>query len=277
MKYAAGVTLYNPTDAMLLELNKLALSFEKVFLFDNSDQFRVQDRYKFDNCFEILSEGDNKGLPYAFNSIIKRCEGYDFLCTLDQDSVFDYEDIISLQEYICSLNDLDSVGIVAPLIDYGRGACHLSKQCESAKWVITSGSFLNLSVFRKEQLLYDGNYFIDRMEVDMCMQLTRLGYNVIVYHGSILHQSLGDSERGMHVSHSVLRHYYIFRNRFYFNNKWYSGKMCFFLNISQTLRHVFSILMYEQDKISKLSSLKDAYRDYLKGSLGRRDDRKKAN
>lgn len=268
MKFAAGITLYNPTDENIGTIKGLSSSFDKIFLFDNSDQKRNIERCVFGEKFEIISEGENKGLPYAFNKILERCSDYDFLCTLDQDSVFDDTDISAITNCIEKSVDINKIGVISPYIDYGYEIFHNKESVEEVEWTITSGSFVNLSVIRKERLHYDNNYFIDRMEVDMCKQLTSLGYKILVYHGAVLHQTLGEDSGHRHPNHSVLRNYYMFRNRFYFNNKWYGGIKKQFLNFSQTLRHIYLILMFEKDKLSKLQVLFEAYLDYKRDNMG---------
>ena len=274
MKFAAGITLYNPTDENIGTIKGLSSSFDKIFLFHNSDQKRNIERCVFGEKFEIISEGENKGLPYAFNKILERCSDYDFLCTLDQDSVFDDSDISALKKYIESLDDLDKIGVISPYIDYGAEPYTKKELAEAVEWTITSGSFVNLSIIRKENLHYDNNYFIDRMEVDMCKQLIAQGYKILVYHGAVLHQTLGEDSGHRHPNHSVLRNYYMFRNRFYFNNKWYGGIKKQFLNFSQTLRHIYLILMFEKEKINKIAIMKEAYCDYKNREMGKKNERK---
>lgn len=271
LRFAAGVTLYNPSDDIIYELKKLSKSFEKVYLFDNSDEFMVCNRYQFDESFEILSEGENKGLPYAFNKIIEICSDYDFLCTLDQDSIFSHDDIVALKKHIDENENIDSIGVVAPIIDYGYNECDVLNITKSVEWVITSGSFVNLNIVRKEGVVYDENYFIDRMEVDMCKQLKSLGYEIIVYCGAVLHHSLGENLGFRHSNHSVLRNYYMFRNRFYYNKKWFRGWKRYLLNFSQALRHIYLIVLYEKDKKQKIKMLRLAYNDYRDGIMGKKE------
>lgn len=274
LNFAAGITLYNPTDEDISNIKGLSSSFDKIFIFDNSDQVSNIKRFVFGEKFEIISEGENKGLPYAFNKIIERCFDYDFLCTLDQDSVFDDTDIYAITNCIEKSEDINKIGVISPYIDYGYEPFHKIESVEEVEWTITSGSFVNLSVLRKERLQYDNNYFIDRMEVDMCKQLISLGYKILVYHGAVLHQTLGEDSGHRHPNHSVLRNYYMFRNRFYFNNKWYGGIKKQFLNFSQTLRHIYLILMYEKEKINKIAIMKEAYCDYKNREMGKKNERK---
>jgi len=271
MKFAAGVTLYNPTQEQLSRISDLQSSFDMIFLFDNSEPDYIKPEYPEGEKIVLQSEGFNKGLPFAFNSIISRCDDYDFLCTLDQDSSFLHGDIVSICNYIEKSVNIDDTGIVAPFIDYGYNVQKVDSIVEQKRWVITSGAFVNLHIVKKERLKYDDNYFIDKFEIDLCWQLTTRGYKILMYHPSVLHQQLGEKKGKSRSSHNALRHYYLFRNRFYFNNKWYKGPKKWFLNVAQTTRHLLMVIRYEDEPAKKLKSFAEATKDYLAGRMGKKD------
>ena len=269
LKFAAGVTLYNPSEKEIEHLKLLDETFEEIFLFDNSEPDYNKPQYTFSSLkFQIISENENKGLSYAFNEIIKKCDKYDFLCLLDQDSIFENDEINKIKDLL-SNGDNREFGIVAPFVDYGFANHVPSKTLEKKQKVITSGSFLNLNVVRKEQIHFDENYFIDKFEIDLCQQLVVLGYNIMMYHDSVLHQSIGEKSGHSHPNHNPLRHYYLFRNRFYFNDKWYSGIKKYTLNVLQTSRHLLLIILYEKNKLNKIRMLPRALSDYMKGRMGK--------
>lgn len=272
MRFAAGITLYNYTTEQIERIRNYSKVFDAVFLFDNSDKDYQKPTIDIDKNVCILSEGQNMGLPYAFNQIIKKCDGFDFLCTLDQDSIFLSDDINHTKEWIESCNLINNLGIVAPFVDYGHEDYLETEKVDRRKWVITSGSFVNLNILRKEGVCYDEAYFIDKFEIDLCEHLRTLGYIVLMYHGSTLHQSLGEESGHKHPNHSALRHYYLFRNRLYFNNKWHSGLYKYFLNTAQSFRHIFLIVLYEDTPFKKVREFFPACKDYLHNKLGKRDE-----
>lgn len=264
MKFAAGITLYNPNEQQIRRIASYTKTFDRVFLFDNSEPEYCKPEYPKSNKIRVLTLNANMGLPYAFNSIIDCCEGYDFLCILDQDSVFEAEDIKRLQSFIMSLNDLSIIGIVAPFVDLGYKLYNPSENVDIRKWVITSGSFVNLNVIRREGIRYDENYFIDKCDIDFCYQLRSFGYSILMYHNSTLHQSLGEESKRGKTNHNAIRHYYIFKSRYYFNNKWHRGLKKWFLNISQTLKHLIIILLLETERTKKLRSFIEAVKDSIR-------------
>lgn len=270
MKYAAGVILYNPTQEQIDRICKLEDSFDAVFLFDNSESTYQKPSYPHHIKFHLLGENANKGLSYAFNKIIEHCGEYDYLCTLDQDSIFTKEEICKLQTYLDKMSISSKTGIVAPFVDYGTKPYTPSEESKHVDFVITSGSFVNLTMIRERNISFDENYFIDRVDADLCKQVNAMGYEIIIYHESVLHQRLGEETAHSSSSHNPLRHYYMFRNRLYFNNKWYRGPKKWFLNVAQTIKHLNMILWYETDKPKKLKAFIEASRDYLNNKMGKK-------
>lgn len=279
MKYAAAITLYNPTKEQIKHCRSYIEDFDIVYLLDNSEIPSEKTREFFiGEKFVYIKMNGNEGLPKAFNTVLNEKEllVYDFLCTLDQDSIFSTEEIGKLKSFISDvylerIKDLsyDEIAIFAPVIDYGRGIGQ-SEEYEKRRRVITSGSFLNIKVIQNNNLRYDEEYFIDKFEIDLCQQIILSNKDIVVYHGSILMQHLGDAENSKHSSHSPLRHYYLFRNRFYFNNKFYRWPKRYILNILQTFKHCYSIISYESNKMEKLRELPSAISDYRKKNMGKR-------
>lgn len=270
MRFAAGITLYDPTYQELKQIAKYGNSFDKIIIFDNSESDYGKLKFLFDDNFTILSKGENLGLSVAFNSIIKYLENeeIDYLCTLDQDSEFRKEDISRIQKFLENTTN-DNIGVIGPYIDYGFGQHRYKRKIEKKPWVITSGSFINLNIVRKNNMYYDENYFIDKFEIDLCQQMINANYEVLMYHDSILHQNLGEKSGHKHPNHSPLRHYYLFRNRFYFNKKWFGRGKCIILDILQTIKHLGLIVLYEKDKWSKVKMLLIALVDFEKGKMGK--------
>lgn len=275
MKFAAVVILYNPSEENIQHIKVYAESFDVVFVFDNSEP-NFKKNYSFNKVnkkFVYLSQNENIGLSAAFNIILKheKIKDFDYLCTLDQDSVFSCEDILCFQRYIKdnSSSLIDTTGIIAPFIDYGIGEKKPDVEYDEKDWVITSGSFINLSLIKKHNILFDENYFIDKVDADFCKQVKNKGLSIKLYYNSVLYQSLGDFTGYRHTNHSPLRHYYLFRNRLYFNHKYYGLIKCWLLNVLQSLRHAALIAIYEKHPYKKIRIFFKALRDYLHNKMGK--------
>ena len=269
MKFAAAITLYNPTFNQIRLCKEYEASFDKIFILDNSEMMDYSLKEVFEkNKFCYIKMDGNEGLPKAFNVVLPLVinEGFDYICTLDQDSIFSHSNIEIMKEFIKKNTNpqfnFNKVAIFAPTIDYGKGLKQ-TEGFEYRKRVITSGAFLNVEILKKHKIKYDEKYFIDKFEIDLCQQIINLNYKIVVFFESVLVQHLGDGDVNKHSSHNALRHYYLFRNRFYFNNK-------YGINVLQTLRHCFDIIAFEHNKFSKLMQLFPATLDYITGRMGKR-------
>ena len=279
MKIAAAVILYNPTEKQISNALSYTESFDFVFVVDNSepDYPRNYSSMFLENMKYIDMKG-NEGLPNAYNTILNSQDinDYDFLCTLDQDSEFNKSDIEYIRKLIHKLSEGDSkfstknIGIIAPTIDYGVKKINYNCSVEERERVITSGSFVNIKAIQRYGLRYDPNYFIDKFEIDLCTQLRRKGLKVCVLGNAILHQRLGEMGKLSHSVHNPLRHYYLFRNRLYYNHKFYSLIKRWGLNVLQTIKHIIIILLYEDQKFAKISQLPKAISDYCGGKMRKR-------
>ncbi|MBR3163490.1 MAG: hypothetical protein IKF17_05280 [Clostridia bacterium] len=269
-QYGVAIILYNPTKEQILKIKEYNTCFEKIFIFDNSEHNHNKSYINSLKDYYYYSENENKGLPYALNYILEtdECKELDFLCTLDQDSTFKSEDILNIQSKINSM-DNKCLGIIAPYINYGYNHKKKTNKLIEKKWVITSGSFIYLKNLYNMNLRYDENYFLDRAEVDLCKQIIRSNKKIFMYYNSTLYQRLGEDSGYKHPNHNVLRHYYIFRNRFYFNNKWYGMIKKCALNFLQTLNHITKIVLFEDEKIKKIKILRIAYIDYKNYEMGK--------
>lgn len=252
MRFACGVVLYNPTDNNLEYLVKLSEGFEQLLVFDNSKS-NVRDYFK--NSV-YLSTGQNEGLAVPYNRFIEYCEKneIDFLCLLDQDTLMSIENVYEIRDYIEKHYDAQT-GIYSPTL----------KNFKAKKWVINSNSFLNIHVLSVNNLQYDENYFIDKLDADFCRRIGDKGINIEVINDIGIAHRIGEGKKG---EHNALRHYYIFKSRLYYNHKFYKGFQKFFRNVLQIIRH-FLIIMGEDDSIAKIRACYRAWIDYSKGKYGK--------
>lgn len=267
-KFVACVSLYNPSQENIKQLNDYVKSFDIVIAYDNSED-NSQYRKKISDGILYIGNGVNDGLCICFNYAIEYCikNEIDYLCTLDQDSIFKYEDIKTIKNSIVN-GKYNNFGIVAPSIVYNHNPKY-SNELKKVSWTICSGSFLNIDVLKKENIRYDEYYFLDRFDKDICEQVIRKGYSIYIDSESKLYQELGYSIAGKS-NHSPMRHYYIFRNRFYYNDKYYNKTYGNFRSLLQILRHIYGILKKEDKKIEKISQLKSGYLDYKEFKNGRK-------
>lgn len=272
MKYAVALTLYNPTVENIDNLKNYINNFDEIFIYDNSNDNKEYKEFIPNNDkVHYFFNGKNDGLPHAFNEVLNSSYLNDchFLCTMDQDSYFQSSDIRKIKIFI-EKNTYKEVAIYAPYILYNDKSIVPKQKVIYKEWVICSGSFINLEIIRKHEVRYDEHYFIDRFEVDFCKQLRLLDYKIIVYTNSIMRQELGSDSGYRHPNHSPLRHYYLFRNRLYFNYKYYSRTKSFYLSLLQTIKHILLVLIFEEDKGMKLKACLYGFNDYRNKKFNKR-------
>ena len=271
LKFGVGITFFYPSDENLLKVIELSQSFDKVYIYDNSSRKMPYQTY-LSNIKNVhyITESKNNGLPKAFNKIIDiSIKQVDYLCMLDQDSRLENINITRLKEFICK-HDQDNIGIIAPRIQYGT-----EKEVEKnmpafieKKWVIASGSFIRLKSIVEKKIYFDENYFIDRFDADFCKQLNLKKLKVIVYNFAQLKQNLGEQGYFNHSQHHAFRHYYIARNRLYFNMKYYSIPKALAISLLQTMHHFYYILLFEENKSKKMIMCIKGIIDYFSGHMG---------
>lgn len=265
MKFAAAMTLYNPEEENIDNLIETAELFDVLYVYDNTESTKPYiDLVKnIDNVIYMMNE-TNDGLPVAFNQMLELSskDNVDFLCTLDQDSIITHNNVKQLENYIES-NDMENVGIVAPFPTGTKK--NTDRSIETVEWVICSGSFVNVSLIRENKIRYDEAYFVDRFDADICMQMRRKGLQIVRMNNVILRHRCGDGNGG----HSALRHYYMFRNRYYYNRKYYSKSVAMIRTFFQNIRHSRWIVETPEEFFDRIKVFRVAYEDYKCNKMGK--------
>lgn len=269
MKFASLIILYNPSDLELRNTLSHTNVFNKTYVWDNTEKSN-ESFYKINktnNDIEYLNTGRNEGLAVPYNTVINKAfkDGMDWLIIFDQDSSISDESLNLMKDYASNCNP-KSIAVVAPYVQFSNTNLVDNKNNKSVDWVINSGSMLNLRLIVNNNLYYDKAYFLDRLDADFSKMIVKSGFQIIQVKDSVMKQQLGDARS----NHSPLRHYYIFRNRYYFNHKYYCLGKRVILDILQTCHHSLNILLYENNKKEKLAQVYFATRDYLRGNMGRK-------
>jgi rhamnosyltransferase len=271
--FAVEVVLYKPELADIEKVNNYVNDFDRVIIFDNTEDNSDYVRFiKKDKRLMYIYKASNMGLSYAYNYVLNSTyiENIDYLCTMDQDSVFESEEIVKMKNFI-GMSEFDNVAIFAPSVTFrgGKNLSHTNNEYSYVDWVISSGSFINLSVINSENIRFDENYFIDRVDIDFCKQVKLMGYEIIIYNKSTLRQSLGSLSKSGVIQHSALRCYYIARNRLYYNKKYYNKFNFYILSLLQFINNMFKILLFEDDKYKKIKYTYYGIRDFRYMKFGK--------
>ena len=160
------MVVYNPNKERLKECLKSIFSqFHQLIVFDNNGSCR--ELFADDERFVYLTENQNRGLAYALNKIMEKALlfGYDWLVTLDQDTLLPINLLESYQRYIYE----DNVAVLSPqVIDSRRKYLKVENVNEDVtvvEFCITSASCTNLNIWKRLNG-FDEWLFIDFIDND---------------------------------------------------------------------------------------------------------------
>ena len=265
---ACGVVLFCPSISDIKNVLSYTNQFDWVIVYLNSPISNdLREMLEDTHNVVILGEGTNDGLSIACDRMCQwaKHEGVLYFLTFDQDSRIDEDSIARLTDYIAT-HQLEKVGAVCPYIVLDGNKEKNINETIDVNWCITSGCLFDLNLYGNA-VEFDKNYFIDRLDRDFCKQITDAGYRIVRVGNAVLHQKLGETIKVHGVeysSHSALRHYYISRNRLYYNRKF---RVPMHEGVLQMLKHLYEILMFEPQKKDKIKMFFMGIKHYRQGKL----------
>lgn len=277
----AGVTvLYNPDDKVYDNIRSYIDQIDKLFIIDNSDCENppVTDNFVHMNKVVYVRNDRNLGIARALNigAIMAREEMFPYLLTMDQDSKATPGMVDALLECFVK-SELQPIGIVSPyhLIDFPFPQLN-EKPFREVLTAWTSGNILNLSAYEKVGPFLD-ELFIDFVDHEYCLRLNTRGYKVMEVPDAILVHKIGNDIK-RHVifgvtlivsNHNPTRRYYITRNRLTVT-KMYKKRFPEFSRSDNRrfLAELFTIVMFEKDKLKKIAMIGKGIVHYLTYQLG---------
>lgn len=202
---------------------------------------------------------NNIGVAAALNLGLKRAidQGYDWLLTMDQDSVFEESGFKELKNLAFSCKE--NIAIVSPFHFIKKTPKKTS--IEEVTITMTSGNLLRVSAAKKAGL-FEEKLFIDSVDNEYCLRLQKHGYKIIRANSVILHHQLGKPGPFNIVTHNAERRYYITRNMLYVMKKYFPK--LFFFGSKELIKSFLLILIMEDNKTNKLKSMYRGIMDYPK-------------
>ena len=272
----AGVVTYNPDiDVLLKNLQALSPQVRDVFVVDNGSNNinDIENLLGHFNNITIFLNPQNLGIAQALNKLCKiaSSRGYDWILTMDQDSMCDGNMVANLSNYAN-----EEYGIIAPRIEFRKDGVLIEKTGSGAKCqteqiyaCITSGSLTNLIAW-KEVGGFDEWYFIDHVDNEFCTHIIQKGYKVLRVNDALLYQRAGDMKYvklfGKPILlpyYSTLRNYYICRNTIYYMRKYWRDISLYYeirsFVYSQSTKFLFEKGRWRNLK-SSLKGIKDGFK-----------------
>jgi rhamnosyltransferase len=277
---AAIIVLYNPNIEIVLEnLKRLRVQNCRTYLIDNSDRNSSNNINDYLSADEIYySFGENKGIAEALNvgCNLAYKDGYSWVLTMDQDSEIPLNIFYEYFNYINTYHKSD-IGILTPLINFYAGDNKSgNKSVDQIYQCYTSGGLTNLNVF-KAVGGFRTDFFIDCVDFEYCFKLRAYGYKIFRVNTVVMNHQLGACREikiyGKHLfyvtNHNYVRKYYMIRNWRYVED---SYKQLFpneFRSHLLIYKVILKILLFENDKIRKLKSIRKGIKDHQKNITGK--------
>jgi len=281
MRLAAVVILYNPGKGVISNILSYLNHFEKVYVIDNTEESKADIRQTIEQLrgTEYIHDGENKGIAARLNEVCRISieDGFNWLLTMDQDSFFKGNNIISYISCMQAFDDLNEVSIIG--VEYIiKGTDEATCNAIAATSLITSGSMLNLKLF---DLVggFDEALFIDQVDFEYCYRSIVKNYQVIQFKNVFLdhllgetsvHKSLKSLKKTNRSLHSPLRLYYMTRNYLYIRSKY---KKNFSNDISRTrkdlLNRIKNNVLYGKERITVVQMILKGVIDYKNKKMGK--------
>lgn len=275
----AVVVWYNPTEEQAHSLLSYLWAVRHIIIVDNSQKNNnslLSDIPK--ENYTYIPLGDNLGIATALNRGCRTAidAGAEWILTMDQDSVWNKEQLLYYLDAANQYPDIEKVGVFSPRQDYTGHIRHYPTDYEEKIAVMTSGCLLSTEGFRATNGFRE-ELFIDEVDNEYCMHIHRLGMQVVIVNNALLVHQLGEKRmvrfmglwRKEYIDHAPFRYYYIVRNNLQLSKLYPEYKT---FNKKRLIKTIKRIVLY--DRIHKCESLRmclRGWRDFRNGVFGRLD------
>lgn len=288
MKYGVVVIFYNPDEDAIKRISTYSENFNEVLVVDNSEKENMEISVKvnqYTNCIYHKmngNEGMAKALNYAFYIAIER--EYDFILTMDQDSIYTKENIKIMKDYIQDNND-EAIGIYSSNYskmyfdenknDFVTAKSVIDKdEVKVVDFCMTSGSFVNVKALTKILPLDD--YFIGYVDNYLCARLIENDYKLLRVGSSYFAQQIGGVIKNTAfnrlvrvIHHSNVRYYYMIRNNLFLQKRFKNNRKLKVKSKIGLFRIMFNVFIGEEDKFNKIKACIAGYRDFKSNVKGK--------
>lgn len=284
MKISAGIVTYNPNlERLEKNIKSIIEQVDYIIIVDNHSKNinEIEELIKnFEKC-EIIKNQENCGIALALNQIMRKSNSVNsvWTLTLDQDTVC----LPILMEKYKEIIFEQNVGMITGLykdmnIDNIKKDNFTSFNYDEIKFCITSASLINNKCWEKIGG-FDDFMFIDKVDNDICHKIINAGYRILRVNKICFYHEVGNAKeinffgkKCFVYNHGAFRRYYIVRNTIYLSRKYKEVK--FFNSIMHIFFYTLIVLLYEKDKLKKMSATLKGMIDGLFCKIQRSDNTK---
>lgn len=268
MKILCGIVTYNPEIELLIkDVQAILPQVDEVLVVDNASK-NINNVRSIDDI-RIIPNTKNFGIAKALNQIMNYADqnGFDWVLTLDQDSISDGTLVTSFVDTINGHPE-EKIGALSPKIIYKGNEQLTRNDLAEGKidWCITSGMFTSVKAWAESDK-YEEDMFIDFVDMDFCFDIRKHGYEIYyVPTASILHElgnmkSITIGKYSLWIEkHNYKRKYYQIRNLIYVYHKYRMSRSKLKFEIAVEF---LKVVVFEDDKARKISSMRKGKKDGL--------------
>jgi rhamnosyltransferase len=288
-KFGLIFVLYQPTGNFVGNLLKARAACQHVVAVDNSP---VEDERLHEHLcgqgIEVIFNRNQNGLAGAYNKgaevlLGRQC---DLIFLLDQDSEIDAPFFDVMVEAAGALNtDTFLIGPkiyeialdkCMPVIPPGKGfprPFRIDDRTEGifpTLCIISSGSAISAAAYRKLGPFRE-EYFIEYVDIEYSLRARSRNVPVYMNAAATLRQTNGRIERRgkwFTTNHAAWRRYYIARNSVHCLREYRSLCGLHWLSGLMTIRQAISVLLFDSQRLRKLTAIACGYLDGMFGRLG---------
>lgn len=285
----AIITTYRPQYCLTESVNILISQVAEIIIIDDgASEENVERLGKWFYGMEKVTlwhQPTNSGIAAALNVGVNIANerGYEWVVTLDDDSIPDHDMVERLCEHLGQIGGPQPVGIIGMTRANKHCAAAPHRRTPSPAWlekrgIITSGSLFSVRTF-KALGPFREEFFIDSVDYDFCMKARARGYRVIQVQEHGFTHSLGQNERFKlgcfiieTVSHSPTRLYYDFRNSTILAKEYFLRDPLFACATALSqFKTITRIVFLQKYKKKKLRAIIRGVADAIKGKMGKID------
>lgn len=277
MKVCGCVTLYHPDDSVLNNILSYIGALDVLYVMDNSEEKNVslvEKISKHPKCIYMDMKG-NKGIAAVLNYALKRAKrnGYQWLLTMDQDSMFPKKNLEEMKNYIEKELKEPAAIVCARYRNY-KDNRKSSLEKVSYVWdAVTSGSMVEVNIALKLGGFQE-KLFIDEVDNEYCYRAILNGYKIIRLNNILFQHCLGNQKvvNGVRTfNYPPFRCYYLIRNNCYVIRKYKKypilNDVC--KKKKEDILTWMNRVWYEEEKYKKIAYMMLGYLHFLLSRMGK--------
>ena len=282
----AVIVTYHPSARMLENMSNVLAQVQGLVVVDNGSNADELDPLRLASQtlgFHLIENGENLGIAEALNQGVRwaKSKDYPWVILFDQDSRitdgFIHQMLIAWESH----PDRDRVGSVHPrYVMPDTGVEPVVRRASDGGPVtsMTSGALMPTWIFDKIGL-FASEYFIDLVDCEYSLRIRAAGYLLADSRQAVLLHCSGQPKRLSFLwfsfgpsHHSVMRRYYISRNRVVVYRKYFRRFPGWTLNsMYEALRETVKCFVGERERLRKFRCFLLGTWDGLAGRMGKRE------